>query len=70
VWSNSQYAPFAAPWNLAGWPAMSVPAGTDRQGQPLAVQLVAKAGGEGLLLSVAAQLEQLRPWSRIAPDFT
>lgn len=20
VWSNSQYAPFAAPWNLAGWP--------------------------------------------------
>ncbi len=69
VWSNSQYAPFAAPWNLAGWPAMSVPAGTDPQGQPVAVQLVAKTGGEGQLLSVAAQLEQLRPWSRVAPDF-
>ncbi|HEY6746895.1 MAG TPA: amidase family protein [Mycobacteriales bacterium] len=69
VWSNSRYAPFAAPWNLAGWPAMSVPAGTDPQGRPLAVQLVTRAGGEALLLSVAAQLEQLRPWTRIAPAF-
>jgi amidase len=69
VWSNSRYAPFAAPWNLAGWPAMTVPAGTDRQGRPLAVQLVARPGREGLLLSVAAQLEQLRPWSRVAPGF-
>ena len=69
VWSNSQYAPFAAPWNLAGWPAMSVPAGTDPHGQPVAVQLVARTGGEGRLLSVAAQLEQLHPWSRVAPDF-
>jgi amidase len=69
VWSNSRYAPFAAPWNLAGWPAMSVPAGTDPRGRPLAVQLVARAGGEARLLSVAAQLEQLRPWPRVAPGF-
>lgn len=69
VWSNSRYAPFAAPWNLAGWPAMSVPAGTDPRGRPLAVQLVARPGGEALLLSVAAQLEQLRPWTRTAPGF-
>ena len=69
VWSNTRYAPFAAPWNLAGWPAMSVPAGTDPRGRPLAVQLVARAGGEARLLSVAAQLEQLRPWTRTAPAF-
>lgn len=69
VWSNSRYAPFAAPWNLAGWPAMSVPAGIDPQGRPLAVQLVAGPGGEALLLSVAARLEQLRPWTRVAPGF-
>ena len=25
---NARYAPFCAPWNLAGWPAMSVPAVT------------------------------------------
>ena len=67
VTANSQYAPFAAPWNLAGWPAMSVPAGIHPKGTPLAVQLVARPGGEQLLLRVAAQLEQLRPWPRLAP---
>jgi amidase len=66
--ANSRYAPFCAPWNLAGWPAMSVPAGRHPAGTPLAVQLVARPGGEALLLSVAAQLEQLRPWARLPPD--
>src|SRR5207253_7176714 len=51
---------FNPPWNLAGFPACSVPAGLGGDGMPLAVQLVAPPGGEGLLLSVAAQLEQLR----------
>jgi amidase len=66
--SNSRYAPFAAPWNLAGWPAMTVPAGLHPGGTPVAVQLVAQPGGEAVLLSVAAQLEQVRPWPRTAPD--
>ena len=66
VLANSRYAPFAAPWNLAGWPAMAVPAGLDPRGLPLAVQLVAPPGNEARLLSVAAQLEQLRPWPRTA----
>ena len=64
--ANSRYAPFAAPWNLAGWPAMVVPAGLDPAGLPLAVQLVAPPGNEARLLSVAAQLEQVRPWPRTA----
>ncbi|MEO8888242.1 MAG: amidase family protein [Jatrophihabitantaceae bacterium] len=69
VWSNAHYAPFAAPWNLAGWPAMAVPAGVAPNGMPLSVQLVARPGGEAMLLALAAQLEQLRPWPRIAPAF-
>jgi amidase len=64
--ANSRFAPFTPPWNLAGWPAMSVPAGLDPRGLPLAVQLVAPPGNEARLLSVAAQLEQLRPWPRTA----
>ena len=64
--ANARYAPFAAPWNLAGWPAMVVPAGLDPRGLPLAVQLVAPPGNEARLLSVGAQLEQLRPWPRTA----
>lgn len=65
--TNVRYAPYAAPWNFAGFPAMSVPAGVHpRTGTPLAVQLVAPDGGERLLLSVAAQLERSAPWQRTA----
>jgi amidase len=67
LWSDSHYAPFAAPWNLAGWPAMAVPAGLHPLGMPLSVQLVAPPGGEPLLLAVAAELEALRPWQRTVP---
>ncbi|MDT4912364.1 MAG: amidase [Pseudonocardiales bacterium] len=66
IWSNANYAPFAAPWNLAGWPAMTVPAGLSPSGLPLAVQLVGMPGTESRLIGLAAQLEQLRPWPRVA----
>ena len=65
--ANAAYAPFAAPWNLAGWPALAMPAGTHPSGLPLSVQLIARPGGEALLLAVAGQLESLRPWARTAP---
>lgn len=67
--ANTRYAPFAAAWNLAGWPAMAVPAGVDPSGMPLSVQLVARPGGEAMLLALAHQLEQLRPWRRLAPGY-
>lgn len=67
VLANARYAPFAAPWNIAGWPAMTVPAGLDGAGRPVAVQLVGRPGSEATLLAVAGQLEQLRPWRRTAP---
>jgi len=68
--ANARYAPYPAPWNYAGYPAASVPAGVHpRTGTPLAVQLVAPDGGEQLLLSVAALLERLAPWPRLAPGF-
>ena len=67
--SNAFYAPFAAPWNVAGWPAMSVPTGTDPSGTPLAVQLVGPPGSESTLIAVARQLETAQPWRRVAPGF-
>jgi amidase len=68
--ANVRYAPYSAPWNHAGYPAVSVPAGVHpRTGTPLAVQLVAPDGGEQLLLGVAALLERLAPWPRVAPGF-
>ncbi|MBI4410712.1 MAG: amidase, partial [Gemmatimonadetes bacterium] len=62
-----RYAPFAAPWNFAGFPAAAVPAGMHSSGLPLSVQLVTAPGGEALLLSVAKYLENLRPWRRHPP---
>jgi amidase len=70
MFANVRYAPFAAPWNLAGFPAIAVPAGLHPNGMPLSVQLVARPGGEALLLAVARQLEELRPWPRTAPALT
>ena len=69
VMTNIKFASLFAPWNLAGWPAMHVPAGVHTVGTPLGVQLVARPGGERMLLAVAAQLEVARPWQRHAPEY-
>ena len=61
VRTSASYAPFGAPWNLAGWPAMVLPVGRHTSGLPLSVQLVAPPGHEARLLAVAAQLEQAAP---------
>jgi amidase len=58
---------FIGPWNLAGFPAMSIPAGHHSTGLPIGVQLVTPPGNEGRLLALAAQLEKLNPWSPTAP---
>jgi amidase len=69
VRANLRYAPFAAPWNIAGFPAISVPIGVRPDGLPGAVQLVGPPGSELLILSVAGQLELLAPWRRHAPNW-
>jgi amidase len=67
---NVRFAPYAAAWNYAQYPAASVPAGLHpATGTPLAVQVVAPDGGEPLVLGVAAQLERLSPWRLRAPGY-
>jgi amidase len=48
-------------WDLAGTPAISLPWGFDRDGLPLAVQLVTRVGTDEALLSFAARLEVEAP---------
>ncbi|MBW8485469.1 amidase [Actinomadura parmotrematis] len=67
---SAAYAPMTAAWNLAGYPAATVPMGIGASGLPLSVQLVAAPGGEASLLALAAELERTRPWPRHAPAFT
>ncbi|MFI5683517.1 amidase [Streptomyces sp. NPDC051636] len=67
VLANTNHSPLTPPWNLTGWPALSVPFGTLPSGAPCAVQLVARPGSEAVLLELAEQLEGLRPWQRTAP---
>ena len=68
--ANIRYAPFAAPWNVAGMPAIVIPMGVHpRMGTPVAAQVVARRGREALLLSVASWVERQRPWQRTAPGF-
>jgi amidase len=68
--SNARYAPYAAPWNVVGWPGITVPAGVHPEaGTPVGVQLVSPPRGEVVLLGLAAQLEDRRPWLRVAPGY-
>ena len=48
---------FTVTVNLAGLPGIAVPAGLDRQGLPLGLQLIGKPWEEGELLNVAQALE-------------
>jgi aspartyl-tRNA(Asn)/glutamyl-tRNA(Gln) amidotransferase subunit A len=48
---------FTVPTNLAGIPAMSVPAGYDKENLPLGLQLIGKPLGEQTLLNIAYAIE-------------
>jgi amidase len=62
-----RFVPFPGAWNMTGQPAASVPAGMSSNGVPSAVQLVARPDQEATLLSLAAEIEALRPWESWRP---
>jgi amidase len=73
LWSfngYSRWVPYCAAFNHSGQPAASVPVGFTPDGFPLAVQLVGRPHDEATLLSLAAQIEQERPWAERVPDIS
>ncbi len=49
---------FTVPINLAGLPAISIPAGHDKKGYPLGLQVIGKAFDEQSILNIAFSLEK------------
>jgi len=62
-----QFVPFTPPFNSSGQPAVSLPLQWTPDGLPIGVQLVASYGREDVLIRVASQLEQARPWAHRTP---
>ncbi|GAA0478490.1 amidase [Streptomyces olivaceiscleroticus] len=60
--------PYAWPWNVLGWPGISVPAGFSSAGLPLGAQLLGPEGGEARLISLAARLEDDLRWHERWPQ--
>jgi amidase len=64
---QGMFTPYTAPYNLTGQPAVSLPLHWTEQGVPIGVSIIGRPAGEGPLISLAAQLEEARPWADRKP---
>jgi aspartyl-tRNA(Asn)/glutamyl-tRNA(Gln) amidotransferase subunit A len=53
---------YTSPWNLTGFPALSLPCGFSKQGLPVGLQLVARPWAEARLLRAGQAYEQATAW--------
>ncbi|MDP2292641.1 MAG: amidase [Actinomycetota bacterium] len=61
------YSPFTALANGTGQPAMSLPLWWNEAGLPVGTHVMARAGDDLVMVQLAAQLEQVRPWFATRP---
>jgi aspartyl-tRNA(Asn)/glutamyl-tRNA(Gln) amidotransferase subunit A len=62
-------ADFTGLANIAGLPALSLPAGVDVDGLPVGVQIVGRAGSEATLLALAGRMDAILRGYRTPPSF-
>jgi amidase len=65
--ASSHFTPYTPFVNVTGQPAISLPMYEGDDGLPLAVQLIGPPVSEGLLLSLATQLEEEQRWGERRP---
>lgn len=60
---------FTAPFNLAGLPALSLPCGFTKEGLPIGLQIVSRAGADAKVLNLGYAFEQATEWHTHFPSF-
>ncbi len=60
--AQKAFTPWTSAWNVTGMPAISLPLHWTPDGLPVGVMLAARPAEEALLLALAAQVEEARPW--------
>ena len=63
----ADYVAYTSLHNICGTAAMSVPLHWDSSGLPVGSQFAARAGAEAVLLALAYELEEARPWADNRP---
>ncbi|HET9258087.1 MAG TPA: amidase [Pseudonocardiaceae bacterium] len=64
---QKRFLPYAAPYNVTGQPAISLPMHWTDAGFPVGIQLAGRPRGDAALLALAGQLERARPWAHRRP---
>ena len=59
---------FTAPFNLTGLPALSVPCGFTKDGLPVGLQIVSRAGADAKVLNAGFAFEQRTEWHEQRPN--
>jgi amidase len=67
---NTEFTPFTAVANLTGLPAASLPLHWTASGLPVGVQAIGPPAGDAVLLRLAGQLEEARPWRTRRPPLS
>jgi amidase len=65
--NSATWVPFTPVFNVTGQPAISLPLHQSQEKLPVGVQFVGPPAGEEMLIALAAQLEQARPWADRRP---